>query len=392
MSSYEMFRRRGITLHHPATLALDVKPEQIAAGVEIFPGCRISGEHTYVGPGCRIGREGPATIQDCQLGAKVSFASGFAQQATLLDGVTIGANAHIRPGTLLEEQVTLGHCVGLKQTLLLPFVTLGSLINFCDCLMAGGTSRSHHSEVGSSFVHFNFTPRGDKATPSLFGDVPRGVLLDQPPIFLGGQGGAVGPLRMAYGTIQAAGSICRKDVLSPHMLIRPVPPTIPPGASFDPARFGNLERIVRHNCIYIGNLHALAAWYQCVRMTTTATDPYAQACWRGAKERLQQMVTERVRQLTKLAERVAGAPDPHPCHKRLLQFLDEHTLALPDTFGGPPTVLSDYLAAAQQPSHIACLQAMPPAVKTAARDWLQAVVDHEQEKWEQTANGHTLWN
>jgi len=30
----------------------------------------------------------------------------------------------------------------------------------------------------------------------LFGDVPRGVMLNQPPIFLGGQGGAVGPIRV----------------------------------------------------------------------------------------------------------------------------------------------------------------------------------------------------
>jgi hypothetical protein len=94
-------------------------------------------------------------------------------------------------------------------------------------LMAGGTSRSNHSEVGSSFVHFNFTPRQDKATPSLFGDVPGGVLLDRLPIFLGGQGGVAGPVRMAYGTILAAGSICRKDVLAPGTIIQPPAPDIP---------------------------------------------------------------------------------------------------------------------------------------------------------------------
>ena len=30
--------------------------------------------------------------------------------------------------------------------------------------MAGGTSRKDHSEVGSSYIHFNFTPDGDKTT------------------------------------------------------------------------------------------------------------------------------------------------------------------------------------------------------------------------------------
>lgn len=53
--------------------------------------------------------------------------------------------------------------------------------------MAGGTSRKDHSEVGSSYIHFNYTPDGDKTTPSLICDVPRGVMLNQPPIFLGRQ-------------------------------------------------------------------------------------------------------------------------------------------------------------------------------------------------------------
>jgi UDP-N-acetylglucosamine/UDP-N-acetylgalactosamine diphosphorylase len=89
----------------------------------------------------------------------------------------------------LEEEASGAHAVGLKQTIFLPFVTAGSLINFCDALIAGGTSRKDHSEIGSSYIHFNYTPHQDKATPSLIGDVPHGVMLDQPAIFLGGQGG-----------------------------------------------------------------------------------------------------------------------------------------------------------------------------------------------------------
>ena len=88
----------------------------------------------------------------CQLSSAMAvspFASGFAHGAVLLDGASLGANAHARPGTLLEERASTAHTVGLKHTLLLSFVTLGSLINFCDCLMAGGRSRRDHSEVGS---------------------------------------------------------------------------------------------------------------------------------------------------------------------------------------------------------------------------------------------------
>jgi UDP-N-acetylglucosamine/UDP-N-acetylgalactosamine diphosphorylase len=37
-------------------------------------------------------------------------------------------------------------------------------------------------------------------------------MLRERPIFLGGQGGAVGPVQVAYGSVVAAGSILRSDI------------------------------------------------------------------------------------------------------------------------------------------------------------------------------------
>ena len=70
----------------------------------------------------------------------------------------MGLGAQVREACILEEEASGAHCVGIKQTILLPFVTLGSLINFCDCLMAGGTSRQNHSEVGTPDIHFESSP------------------------------------------------------------------------------------------------------------------------------------------------------------------------------------------------------------------------------------------
>jgi hypothetical protein len=122
---------------------------------------------------------------------------------------------------------------------------VGLLINFCDCFMAGGTSRKDHSEVGSSYIHFNFTPDGDKATASLFGDVPRGVMLKQPRIFLGGQGGAVGPLICGYGNVVAAGSILRRSHPNEIQLI------------FRPSRTAKLSIDYVPSCIRIST-----AWWK----------------------------------------------------------------------------------------------------------------------------------
>ncbi|MBK8259758.1 MAG: hypothetical protein IPK80_00205 [Nannocystis sp.] len=98
------------------------------------------------------------TVRDAVLGEGARIDGGFAEGAVLLRGASAGADAHLRAGTLMEEESSTAHAVGLKHTILLAFVTLGSLINFCDALVAGGTSRRDHSEVGSGYIHFNYTP------------------------------------------------------------------------------------------------------------------------------------------------------------------------------------------------------------------------------------------
>ncbi|MBV1862407.1 MAG: UDP-N-acetylglucosamine pyrophosphorylase, partial [Nannocystaceae bacterium] len=197
------FASRGVEIVDPRQTFIDadVVPDRVRPGAILHPGTRLHGSRTFLAEGSAVGTEGPATVRDAVFGPGASVASGYVEGAVLFDKASLGAAAHVRPGTILEEEASTAHCVGLKHTILLSFVTLGSLINFCDCLMAGGTSRRDHSEVGSGFIHFNFTPwgaRGDKATPSLIGDVPRGVFLRESKIFLGGSAGLVGPGPVSY--------------------------------------------------------------------------------------------------------------------------------------------------------------------------------------------------
>jgi UDP-N-acetylglucosamine/UDP-N-acetylgalactosamine diphosphorylase len=180
MTRVEELVKRGVAVAAPASVEIgdEVDPGRIAPGVVIHAGCKIFGAQTSLGPGCLLGREAPATVEDCQLGAKVQLKGGFFSGAVFLDGAAMGSGSHVRGGTILEEGAEMAHTVGLKQSIFFPFAVGGSLINFCDALMAGGRSRKEHSEIGSSFIHFHFTPHGDKATASLIGDVPRGVMLD----------------------------------------------------------------------------------------------------------------------------------------------------------------------------------------------------------------------
>lgn len=292
------FIDRGVIMPEPEAVHIgdEVSADRIAPGVVLHPGTRLEGEALSIGPGSAIGSEGPAVVRDCQLGGKVTLGSGFFDGSVFLDGASMGGGAHVRPGCLLEEEASGAHTVGLKQTILLPFVTLGSLINFCDCLMAGGTSRKDHSEVGSSYIHFNFTPHQDKATGSLIGNVRRGVMLDQAPVFLGGQGGLVGPARVAFGTVVPAGQVIRNDILEPGRLV--VPPLPHAGSKhYDAAVYGAVDRLIVNNLHYIAELKALDLWYRDMRRAFMADDAFARACYDGARRVLSGNLKERIKRL-----------------------------------------------------------------------------------------------
>lgn len=348
----------------------EVNPARIAPDAVIHPGCRISGEKTSIGPGSVIGAEAPVTIENCQLGRGVKLKGGYFSGAVFLDGANMGSGAHIREGTILEEEANGAHTVGLKQTVLLPFVTLGSLINFCDILMAGGTSRKDHSEVGSSYIHFNFTPHQDKATASLVGDVPRGVLLNQKSIFLGGQGGLVGPARIAYGCVIAAGGICRKDVLAENQLHVPAAPeekTVP----FESGVYKNIDRIVKNNLIYIGNIRALKAWYENVRVLFIR-DEFDRACHAGALANFDLILKERFQRLEQLAAKV---PD---IGKKMLEV--SKVWKAPLNTVADVKLMSD-IKKANKADYIAAVKNLSEGARAGATAWLQSIVDETAALW-----------
>jgi len=295
---------RGVRIANPFSVEIgeEVESDRISGdGVIIYPGSRIYGDKTLISEGSILGYETPVTVVDCQIGAQVELKGGFFKSSVFLANSSMTSGALIREGCILEEEANAGHTVGLKQTILFPFVTLGSLINFCDCLMAGGTSRKNHSEVGSSYIHFNYTPNQDKATPSLIGDVPKGVMLNQPPIFLGGQGGLVGPVRLGYGTVIAAGTVYRKDCPEGGKLL-----TGNNGSagekSFHMGFYGDITKRVYNNILYIANLMALREWYIHIRQPFFQRQKMGAELYAGAMDKLEIMIGERLKRFKTLSE------------------------------------------------------------------------------------------
>lgn len=314
---------RDIIIIDPRQTYIDdrVKLDRICPGTILFPGTRLTGPRTFLGPGAKVGSEGPATVDNGVLGENAEISSGFIKEAVLLRNARAGANAHIRAGTLLEEEASTAHAVGLKHTLLLSFVTFGSIINFCDGLISGGTSRKAHSEVGSGFIHFNYTPwgqYGDKATPSLIGNVPWGVFLREPRVFLGGAGGMVGPQKVGFGSITAAGQVIRAEVPENRLVCHPTP-EIDRELSLD--RTDSPAERTERNVEYIGQLLALKAWYQEVRLRripASAVFDHLRITTEEAIRTIETCIRERIdRLLFFLNERKDGKPvveyDIKPC-------------------------------------------------------------------------------
>lgn len=381
IEAIEALLDKGVQIPNP--LSLDIGPEvdldRISAdGVTIHPGCRIRGARTVISAGVTLGSEGPVTVEDCRLGPNVSLKGGYAAGAVFLDGASLGLGHHVREGTLLEEEANGAHNVGLKQTILFPFVTLGSLINFCDCLMSGGTSRSDHSEVGSSYVHFNFTPRGDKATASLFGDVARGVMLREPRIFLGGQGGAVGPVCVGYGSVIAAGSVLRDDVADGQLAIAGAPAgkQVP----LQPDSYRKLHSVVAKNVAYLANLRALREWYRQARAPFFAAQEFGELMHEGAQEVLAAACAERGKRLQAMAAMVSP-DDPDRALLRdkageLCQMLDTEPLGTGPLGTEPPGEILARLAraAAAGTSYLAAVRQLSGADAAAVTAWLGGIV------------------
>jgi bifunctional UDP-N-acetylglucosamine pyrophosphorylase / glucosamine-1-phosphate N-acetyltransferase len=307
----EQLRRQGVTIPTPESVEIgdEVKLEQVCGpNTVLHAGTKLFGADLVIMPGARLGYGGPVTVDGCAVGREVKLNGGTFAGSVFLDRVVMGEGAQVRAGTLMEEESNGAHCVGLKQTILLPFVTLGSLVNFCDVLMAGGTSRRDHSEVGSSFIHFNFTPfgkEGDKATPSLIGDVPRGVMLRSPRIFLGGQAGIVGPLQIDYGTVLAAGTVYRRDY-GPNQLVvgEDLPARTQP---FTPQRYGRIRAKVQKNLRYIGNLVALWHWYDQVRLRVVGSDQELLTLYRRGRAAIEECIAERIKRLGQIAGYMEGS-------------------------------------------------------------------------------------
>ncbi|MEX2301564.1 MAG: hypothetical protein WD733_11540 [Bryobacterales bacterium] len=373
-------------------IAADVPLDNIEPGASIYQ-ATLSGAELRIGRGSRIGVSGHARVADCQIGSGVELGAGSYEGATFLDGAVVRGFAEIRPGTLLEELVDAAHSVAFKNTILTATVVTGSVINYCDLFMSGGTSRSDHSEVGSGVIHFNFDPRGDKYG-SMIGDV-RGVLLRSAPVFVGGQCGLVGPVHIDFGAVVAAGSLVRRDVAADCVHFENFESQA--SSDFDREIYTGLRRKFLTTAKLIGNLRALDAWYEQVRLPFA--DEHHKPLYRAAQKQARAHAAERIKRVDKMIsklersiEKSTALGDPvlkkfHGEHRLLIKNRAAiHTIltGVGDVAAPPPAVLEQYEKARGSMTHLEAVRKLDEFAAEAAANWLHQIAQEPVATLEKT--------
>ena len=106
---------KGVKIPNPDHIDIgdEVDVKRISSdGVIIYSGCKLFGASTFIQQGVKIGYEAPVTIENCQVGKGVELNGGFFRNAVFLNNVTIGSGAHVREGTIIEEEARVAHAVG----------------------------------------------------------------------------------------------------------------------------------------------------------------------------------------------------------------------------------------------------------------------------------------
>lgn len=390
----EALRARGVIIHCPQATVIgsDVNPDRFEAGVEIYPSTTIVGSESLYRAGTKLGKTGGGYFSNVRAGRNCDLFGGYFDDCVFLDGVVVRGHSEVRGGTLLEEGCEGAHHCGYKMTVMLPFVVAGSLINFCDALFAGGTSRKDHSEIGSCLALYNYTPWSDKFA-SQFGDVPSGVFMRSPRIFVGGQTQIVSPVHVAYGSVIPAGCAVRRSVPSGRLYGERMMPTDMP---FDPTLYGGLAPKFALTRQYVGNLKALQAWYARVRRPN-ADGALEEALLDAAVAQIEAGIKERIKRLGKIIDKLpasraqhatalAGAlPKAVPLHTKRIAEHDalltnwpdlKAKLSAPfDSVGADLDAIDEVGASQGTGDYFTWLKELPDELVERGTDALQSVVD-----------------
>jgi bifunctional UDP-N-acetylglucosamine pyrophosphorylase/glucosamine-1-phosphate N-acetyltransferase len=187
----EALMGEGVTIVNPETTTIDA---DVAVGPDtvLETGVSLLGR-TRVGRDCRL--QPFSTITDSSLGDRVTV-----RQCCVISGceiasdVVLGPFAHLRDGTVIEQEARIGNFVEVKKS------RVGRGTKALHLTYLGDATLGQNANIGAATVTCNYD--GEKKNPTIIEDE----------VFIGSGSMLVAPVRIGKGSYTAAGSTITEDV------------------------------------------------------------------------------------------------------------------------------------------------------------------------------------
>jgi bifunctional UDP-N-acetylglucosamine pyrophosphorylase / glucosamine-1-phosphate N-acetyltransferase len=139
----------GVTIWDPATTWIDPQV-RVGRDTELLPGTRLIGR-TVVGGHNRIGPA--AEVADSVTGEGVLIRHSVVEGARLGQGVRVGPYAHLRPGTRVDDHVTIGNFAEINRSRIKTGVKVGHVSYLGDATVGAGAN------IGAGTITANYDGR-----------------------------------------------------------------------------------------------------------------------------------------------------------------------------------------------------------------------------------------
>ena len=190
MKNLERLLLTGVTIVDPPSTFIDFTVK-IGRDTIIYPGSTILGK-TRIGKNCKLGPY--AFIQNCQIENGVEIRASFIYGAKIAEGAKVGPFSHIRPGTVVGEDVRVGNFCEVKKS-----------------RIGRGTKVSHLSYIGDAFLGKGINIGAGTITCN-FDGVRKNITRIGDDTFVGSDAKFIAPVKIGKGAVIGAGSTITEDV------------------------------------------------------------------------------------------------------------------------------------------------------------------------------------
>lgn len=193
----EQHMRNGVTLIDPLNTYIEADVT-IKEDTVIYPGSILKGE-TIIGSDCIIG---PNTeINNCVVGNNTAIKQSVAHDSSIGSDVNIGPFAHIRPASIIDDEVKIGNFVEIKKA------TFGKGSKASHLSYIGDASVGSDVNIGCGTITVNYDGKNKFLTTIEDG------------AFIGCNSNLIAPVTISKGAYVAAGSTITDDVPSEALSI-----------------------------------------------------------------------------------------------------------------------------------------------------------------------------